>query len=92
LPQLKIDFTRDAVQPIEDLTVPKQFRQVVTKILSLLKEPNPADSFALQGYDARRTDIGEYRIVYRYEESDDTLKIIVVAKRNDDEVYKTLKR
>lgn len=34
----------------------------------------------------------EYRIVYAYKPEDDLVEIILVAKRNDDEVYKKLKR
>ena len=43
-----------------------------------------------QGYDYRRTDIGEYRIIYKT--SGDTLQIILVGKRNDDEIYDSLTR
>jgi len=34
-------------------------------------------------------DAGEYRIVYRATE---TVELLLVGKRNDDEVYKQLKR
>jgi mRNA-degrading endonuclease RelE of RelBE toxin-antitoxin system len=38
----------------------------------------------------RRNDVGEYRIVYDVQ--GDTLRVLVVGKRNDDAVYKALKR
>lgn len=62
------------------------------KILSLLVDPLPPDSQQLQGFgpELRRTDIGEYRIVYQSDDS--TVAVVVVGKRNDDEVYKKLKR
>ena len=60
-------------------------------ILSLLGNPCPADSEKLAGFDFRRKDVGEYRIVYRVEESQ-ILKIAETGKRNDDDVYRRLKR
>lgn len=37
-------------------------------------------------------DCGEYRIVYRFKPEEDLVEIILVGKRNDDEVYKQLAR
>jgi mRNA interferase RelE/StbE len=69
----------------------KQFKQVINKILSLLIEVKPADSSSLQGYEKfLRVDSGEYRIVYEFDES--TVFVLVVGKRNDDQVYKKLSR
>lgn len=68
----------------------KQFKQVMSKILSLLEDPTPVDSSVLKGYeDLRRADQGEFRIVYRFE--DKTVSVLLVGKRNDDEVYRKLK-
>jgi len=50
----------------------------------------PPDSEHLTGFPYRRASIGEYRIIYRVEE--ETLRIPLIHKRNDDEVYKRLKR
>ena len=55
-----------------------------------MANPEPHDSKELKGYPYRRADIGEYRIVYRVE--GDVLKITVVGKRNDSDVYKKLAR
>jgi mRNA interferase RelE/StbE len=64
---------------------------VFNKILDLGRNPRPADSEQLKGHqDFFRTDIGEYRIVYRIE--GDSIKIAVVGKRNDSEVYKKVGR
>ncbi len=73
-----------------DKLPPKQFKQVSNKIFSLMANPKPHDSKELKGYPYRRADIGEYRIVYRVE--GDVLKIAVVGKRNDSDVYKKLAR
>jgi mRNA interferase RelE/StbE len=67
----------------------KQYRQVFNKILALMEDPEPHDSSLLIGYPYRRSDIGEYRIIYRVEE--DCLKVVLVGKRNDDEIYRDLK-
>jgi mRNA interferase RelE/StbE len=71
---------------------PKQYKQVVGTVLSLMKMPEPHDSKVLKGSkdNNRRVDIGEYRIVYR--EQNETILVLVIGKRNDDEVYKILAR
>jgi mRNA interferase RelE/StbE len=44
----------------------------------------------MRGYPFHRVDIGEYRIVYAWD--DKTVDVFLIGKRNDDEVYKRLKR
>lgn len=87
----KLSPTRVAYDFIRALEA-KQFRQVMNKILSLLVDAKPADSIVLQGYeDLLRVDIGEFRIIYRFD-NQDTITVLLVGKRNDDEVYKKLDR
>ena len=52
----------------------------------------PQDSIALQGKlrQFRRVDVGEYRIIYHFK--DDVLFIVVIGKRNDDDIYRRMKR
>lgn len=69
---------------------PKHRAQIYRKLDALCENPHPSDSKALGGYSLLRADIGEYRITYRVEEP--YLKVYVIGKRNDDEVYKKLKR
>ena len=84
------DFDR-AVDKFLDGLAGKQYKQIVSKILDLALDPEPHDSQKLQGYDdKRRMDSGEFRIVYSYD--DDTVFIELVGKRNDDEVYRDLRR
>ncbi len=72
---------------------PKIAAQIAKKVLSLNLDPFPADHKALKSYpNYYRVDSGEFRIVYTYNPGTDTLEIILVDKRNDDEVYKKLKR
>ena len=85
----KLDITRDAFKFVNDLDA-KQFRQVVRKLFNLLADPKPADSSKLTGYGYRRVDIGEYRIIYKFD--NDTTYVVLVGKRNDDQVYKELSR
>jgi mRNA interferase RelE/StbE len=68
----------------------KHFRQVITAVFSLLKEPRPADSRLLSGFPFYRISVGEYRVVYDY--TDDQVRIVAFGKRNDDEVYRMLRR
>jgi len=69
---------------------PKHAGQVLRKIAALQKDPLPPDSKQLGGAIYRRADVGEYRIVYRV--ADKVLYIPLIGKRNDDDVYRRLKR
>jgi mRNA interferase RelE/StbE len=55
-------------------------------VLDLLEQPKPHDMQELKGYPFLRNDVGEYRLVYDIK--GDTLRLILVGKRNDDEIYK----
>ena len=75
----KIDITKAAGKFIKKLP-PKQYRQVVGTILSLRENPSPHDSKQLIGYpEFQRVDIGEYRIVYRFDK--ETVYIAIVGKK-----------
>ena len=85
-----LNFTKKALESLQDLQA-KQFKQVAVNILQLTQNPMPHDSKDLKGYTGLfRKDSGEYRIVYRYDET--TIYIMLVGKRNDDEIYKQLER
>ncbi len=84
---LKLLPSKAAVRFLNTLP-PKQFGQIMRKILKLLTDPRPHDSEDLTGYPFLRNDVGEYRIVYDVQ--GDTLRVIVVGKRNDDEIYKEI--
>ncbi len=81
----KLSLTRDADKFLERLDA-KQYKQVVRKIFALAStDATPPDSLQLQGSDYRRADQGEFRIVYYFDA--DTVYVVLVGKRNDDEVY-----
>jgi mRNA interferase RelE/StbE len=69
----------------------KPFKQVAMTIMRLLENATPNDSAGLKGHAPyRRVDIGERRIIYRFDET--TVYIAHVGKRNDAEIYRILKR
>jgi len=82
----KLDLTKAAVKFMETLPA-KQFRQIARTIFKLQEDAKPQDSKQMAGSpEYRRVDVGEYRIVYRVET--DVIKIAVIGKRNDGEVYR----
>ena len=86
---LKLDLSKQSLKFVQNLP-PKQFRQVLNKILELMSDPNPTDSIKLTGSPYKRTDIGEYRIIYNVE--NDCVKIYYTGKRNDVDVHKLFKK
>ncbi len=86
---LKLNFTKQAKKFLENLP-PKQVRQLAFKIQELRLDPQPHDCKKLKGYSYFRADIGEYRIIYTYDEAG--LENIFIDKRNDAAVYKRLNR
>ena len=72
---------------------PKIAAQIAKKVLALNVDPLPNDSKQLIGYPGYyRVDSGEYRIIYNFNPEEDLVEIILVGKRNDDEVYKKIER
>ena len=84
---LKLLVSKKAQKFLDDLP-PKQFRQIMKKVFALLENPRPHDSEELRGYPFLRNDVGEYRIIYDVQ--GDTLRLILVGKRNNAEVYRQL--
>ncbi|WP_414618698.1 type II toxin-antitoxin system RelE family toxin [Calothrix sp. CCY 0018] len=69
---------------------PKQYKQVVSKILSLQGNPRQ-DYSVLKGYEGGyRVDQGEYRILYTIDDENKLVDVFRAGKRNDREVYKNL--
>ena len=69
---------------------PRHAKQLKVRILSLKAEPFPHDSKNLVGHPFHRVDAGEFRIVYKVDA--EIIYITLVGKRNDDDVYKRLRR
>jgi mRNA interferase RelE/StbE len=88
---LNLDISKRAVKFIESLPS-KQKKQIVTKIVELRNNPEPQDSIQVKGFTHfRRTSVGEYRIIYQVQ-NNILLVIVLIGRRNDDDVYKQLKR
>jgi mRNA interferase RelE/StbE len=75
-----------------DTLAPKQAAQIAKKIFDLCFDPFPADSIDLKGQmkGYRRTDIGEFRIIYRVGEG--VVHVHDVGKRNDADIYRRARR
>lgn len=88
---LKLAITNTAEKFLAALQA-KQYKQVGSAIFGLLRNPEPHDSKQLTAAKdgERRVDVGEYRIVYAV--LGETVQILVIGKRNDDEVYKMWNR
>lgn len=84
----KLAITNNAAKALAELPA-KQYKQVATAIFSLLRDPTPHDSLLLHGakHGERRVDTGEYRVIYHLAD-ENTLEVLVIGKRNDDEVYR----
>ena len=88
---MNLTMTKQAMKACQGLDA-KQYRQVVSAVLGLLTNPEPHDSQQMRGASRgeRRLDVGEYRVVYAI--VNQTVEILVVGKRNGDEVYKIWER
>ena len=88
---LRIDLHKPAARFLDRLP-PKHRRQLSVKVHQLAADPHPPDAKPLKGFACSylRATAGEYRIVYGVE--DDTLHVFIIGKRNDDEVYRQLRR
>lgn len=88
---MKLIITKQALKAIQKLDA-KQYKQVGSAIFGLCSNSDPHDSKLLKGAKSgeRRVDVGEYSVVYAILEG--AIEILVVGKRNDDEVYKIWER
>jgi mRNA interferase RelE/StbE len=86
---LTLDMTHDCYKFVRALDA-KPFRQVMTAVLGLMQDPSPHDAAALTQTPYLRVDCGEYRIIYYVDGQ--VLRVVLIGKRNDDDVYKRLRR
>ncbi len=86
---LNLDLSKRAGKYLS--SVPKKhLRQIVEKLEELRINPRPQDSKPLKGFPYLRADIGEHRIIYHVENT--ILRVPIIGKRNDNEVYRRLER
>ncbi len=88
--QLTLDISSQAEKFLSKRSG-KELRQLSEKIDQLCGNPFPGDATNVSGYASfKKVDQGEFRIIYGVET--EALKILIVERRNDDEVYKVLRR
>ena len=85
----QIAIHKSAFKELEKLPA-KQYRQVASAMLDLLKDPHPHYSKPLKGSPHYRLAVGEYRIIYQAD--DELVSVTAIGKRNDATVYQSLKR
>lgn len=78
----KIVIKRSAAKEIED--IPKAHRKrIVSRIQELSREPRPGGVKKLSGEEKYRVRQGDYRILYRIEDSVVAVTVVKVGKRKD---------
>jgi mRNA interferase RelE/StbE len=86
---MMLDLSKSASSFLESLPA-KQYKQIVERIFALRGNQDPHDSRHLAGHSGFKcVDQGEYRIIFYVEK--DVVRVPVIGKRNDDEVYRQLK-
>ena len=69
----------------------KQAKQIAARIKQLADDPEALPTVELKGYAPwRRAKSGEYRIIFKID--GDILRVALVGKRNDDEIYRLIER
>ncbi len=86
---LKPDLTNDAMRFLKKRDG-KQFLQIFQAITALCDQPRPNDSIAMGNGSHFRKDVGEFRVIYRFD--DTTLYVTVVGNRNDSAAYQEFDR
>lgn len=87
---LRINLSKKAQKFLINLPAKHQ-HQVALKIREIRQNGHGNDCKPLKGSSWYRADVGEYRVIYAIED-EDLLVIPLVGKRNDDDVYKKLRR
>jgi mRNA interferase RelE/StbE len=89
---IKLDLKPRALKFIKSLPK-KHKRQIKNYILRLQENPFPHDAKLLIGYNPYlRADCGEYRIIYKFDTKKELVTVVLIGKRNGDEVYRHFKR
>lgn len=87
---MNLDISKAAQKFLRKLP-PKQEAQVLRYFITLTENPYTPDTKILKGYEPlRRGTVGEYRVVYLIAQQ--TVRIVIVGKRNDSAVYRLLER
>ena len=71
-----------AVKELETVPV-KDRRRLVTRIRHLARDPRPAGSEKLTGYELHRIRQGDYRVVYEISDQERTVTIFKIGHRRE---------
>jgi len=88
---LRLDLNADVLKFLHGIER-KHAGQIALRLLQLLAVPDAQDVKPLKGAlrEYRRATAGEYRIIFFVEGN--LLRVVLIDRRNDDEVYKALGR
>lgn len=86
---LRPDLTNYAIRFLKKKDA-KQFMQIFQAIAALCNDPRPADSIAMGNGSHFRQDVGEFRVIYRFDKN--VLYVTVVGNRNDRAAYQGFDR
>lgn len=86
---LNPNLSNDAIRFLKKRDA-KQFMQIFQAISSLCDNPRPADSISMGDNTYFRKDVGEFRVVYKFDKR--YLYITVIGLRNDSAAYSEFER
>jgi len=86
---LKPDLSNDAMRFLKKRDS-KQFLQIFQAITGLCDDPRPNDSISMGNDTHFRKDVGEFRVIYRF--NDRTMYVTVIGNRNDSAAYQEFDR
>ena len=86
---LRADLSNDAIRFLKKRDS-KQFMQVFQAINALCANPRPADSIAMGDKQHFRKDVGEFRVIYKF--NNEYLFVSVIGQRNDGAAYQEFER
>lgn len=86
---LRPDLANDAMRFLKKRDA-KQFMQIFQAVTALCGDPRPADSIAMGNGKHFRKDVGEFRVIYRFDA--ELLHVTVIGNRNDSAAYQEFNR
>ena len=78
----RIEIKRSASRELEHLPL-KDRRRIVSRIRGLASDPKPYGSQKLSGEESYRLRQGDYRVVYKVDETERNITVFRIAHRRD---------
>ena len=87
---IKLRLSKEADRFLRKIPA-KHGKQIALRIQALQENPSATPTEDVKGYPPfRRLKSGEYRVIYFI--ADGTLNVTLIGKRNDNEIYRQIKR